>query len=152
MRATGIVRRIDDLGRVVIPRELRTTLNIKPGDSLEIFTEKGAVIFKKRKPYEVNYELMFQVIAAIYDVAGIYNQEGDLVRAGANYTLDVRIAANLTQISVLSNGCLLIPIVDSNGDTAALIAVDGKYAVDGKPTTDVETIVRLALATLTMEE
>lgn len=48
MRATGIVRRIDDLGRVVIPRELRKTLNLREGDPLEIFTDKdGCVIFKK---------------------------------------------------------------------------------------------------------
>lgn len=48
MRATGIVRRIDDLGRVVIPREIRKTLKIKEGDPLEIFTTKeGGVVFKK---------------------------------------------------------------------------------------------------------
>ena len=48
MRATGIVRRIDDLGRVVIPREIRKTLRIKEGDPLELFTTKdGEVIFKK---------------------------------------------------------------------------------------------------------
>lgn len=48
MKATGIVRRIDDLGRVVIPREIRRTLRIREGDPLEIFTDKdGCVIFKK---------------------------------------------------------------------------------------------------------
>ena len=48
MKATGIVRRIDDLGRVVIPREIRRTLRIKEGDPLEIFTTReGEVIFKK---------------------------------------------------------------------------------------------------------
>ena len=48
MKATGIVRRIDDLGRVVIPKEIRRTLRIREGDPLEIFTEKdGEVIFKK---------------------------------------------------------------------------------------------------------
>ena len=48
MKATGIVRRIDDLGRVVIPKEIRRTLRIREGDPLEIFTDKdGGVIFRK---------------------------------------------------------------------------------------------------------
>ena len=48
MKATGIVRRIDDLGRVVIPKEIRRTMRIREGDPLEIFTDKeGGVIFKK---------------------------------------------------------------------------------------------------------
>ena len=48
MKATGIVRRIDDLGRVVIPKEIRRTMRIREGDPLEIYTERdGSVIFKK---------------------------------------------------------------------------------------------------------
>lgn len=51
MKATGIVRRIDDLGRVVIPKEIRRTLRIREGDPLEIYTEKdGGVIFRKYSP------------------------------------------------------------------------------------------------------
>ena len=51
MKATGIVRRIDDLGRVVIPKEIRRTLRIREGDALEIFTDsQGGVIFKKYSP------------------------------------------------------------------------------------------------------
>lgn len=51
MKATGIVRRIDDLGRVVIPKEIRRTLRIREGDPLEIFTSSdGEVIFKKYSP------------------------------------------------------------------------------------------------------
>ncbi|MBR0366285.1 MAG: stage V sporulation protein T [Clostridia bacterium] len=51
MKATGIVRRIDDLGRVVIPKEIRRTMRIREGDPLEIFTEKdGEVIFKRYSP------------------------------------------------------------------------------------------------------
>ena len=62
MKATGIVRRIDDLGRVVIPKEIRRTLRIREGDPLEIFVEKdGEVIFKKYSPigelgdFAINY-------------------------------------------------------------------------------------------------
>ena len=51
MKATGIVRRIDDLGRIVIPKEIRRTMRIHEGDPLEIFTESnGTVIFKKYSP------------------------------------------------------------------------------------------------------
>lgn len=51
MKATGIVRRIDDLGRVVIPKEIRRTLRIREGDPLEIFTDNdGEVILKKYSP------------------------------------------------------------------------------------------------------
>lgn len=62
MKATGIVRRIDDLGRVVIPKEIRRTMRIREGDPLEIYTERdGEVIFKKYSPigelgdFAVNY-------------------------------------------------------------------------------------------------
>lgn len=51
MKATGIVRRIDDLGRIVIPKEIRRNLRIREGDPLEIFTgNEGEVIFKKYSP------------------------------------------------------------------------------------------------------
>ena len=51
MKATGVVRRIDDLGRIVIPKEIRRTLRIKEGDPIEIFTDKeGEVILKKYSP------------------------------------------------------------------------------------------------------
>ena len=51
MKATGIVRRIDDLGRVVVPKEIRRTLRIREGDPLEIFTDKeGEIILKKYSP------------------------------------------------------------------------------------------------------
>lgn len=51
MKATGIVRRIDDLGRVVIPKEIRRTMRIREGDPLEIFTDReGEIILKKYSP------------------------------------------------------------------------------------------------------
>ena len=51
MKATGIVRRIDELGRVVIPKEIRRTQRIRQGDALEIFTSPdGEIIFKKYSP------------------------------------------------------------------------------------------------------
>lgn len=53
MKATGIVRRIDNLGRIVIPKEIRKTMRIREGDPLEIFIERdGEVILKKYSPFE----------------------------------------------------------------------------------------------------
>lgn len=52
MRATGIVRRVDDLGRVVIPKEIRKTMEIKIGDLLEVFTENNMICFVKYQPSE----------------------------------------------------------------------------------------------------
>lgn len=52
MRATGIIRRIDDLGRVVIPKEIRRSMKIKEGDPLEIFTEGNALCFRRYNPID----------------------------------------------------------------------------------------------------
>ncbi|MDR2421133.1 MAG: AbrB/MazE/SpoVT family DNA-binding domain-containing protein [Oscillospiraceae bacterium] len=66
MKATGIVRRIDDLGRVVIPKEIRRTMRIREGDPLEIYTEKdGEVIFKKYSPLGEWSETATQLCDAI---------------------------------------------------------------------------------------
>lgn len=50
MRSTGIVRKLDDLGRIVIPKETRKVLGIKEGDSLEVFTEGESIVLKKYQP------------------------------------------------------------------------------------------------------
>ncbi|SJZ99788.1 AbrB/MazE/SpoVT family DNA-binding domain-containing protein [Selenihalanaerobacter shriftii] len=50
MKSTGIVRKVDSLGRVVLPAELRTNLNIESKDPLQIFVDKGKIIFKKYEP------------------------------------------------------------------------------------------------------
>lgn len=54
MKATGIIRRIDDLGRVVITKEIRRTLRLREGDPLEIYLDNDMVCFKKYDP-EINY-------------------------------------------------------------------------------------------------
>ena len=66
MKATGIVRRVDDLGRIVIPKEIRRTLRIREGDPLEIYTEKdGGVIFRKYSPMGDLQEFARQMCDAI---------------------------------------------------------------------------------------
>ena len=68
MKATGIVRRIDDLGRVVIPKEIRRTASIREGDPLEIFLQDGAAVFKKYIPtYRDDLMATLQDAADYYD-------------------------------------------------------------------------------------
>ena len=71
MKATGIVRRIDDLGRVVIPKEIRRTLRIREGDPLEIYTATdGEVIFKKYSPVGELGEFARQYADALAQTSG----------------------------------------------------------------------------------
>lgn len=66
MKATGIVRRVDDLGRIVIPKEIRRTLKIREGDPLEIYTEKdGGVIFRKYSPMGDLQDFAVQICESI---------------------------------------------------------------------------------------
>lgn len=66
MKATGIVRRIDDLGRVVIPKEIRRTMRIREGDPLEIYTDNdGEVIFKKYSPIGEMNEFASQIAESV---------------------------------------------------------------------------------------
>ena len=71
MKATGIVRRIDDLGRVVIPKEIRRTMRIREGDPLEIYTDaQGEVIFKKYSPMGDLTEFMAQYADVLHKAIG----------------------------------------------------------------------------------
>ncbi|GAA0609073.1 stage V sporulation protein T [Virgibacillus siamensis] len=68
MKATGIVRRIDDLGRVVIPKEIRRTLRIREGDPLEIFVDReGEVILKKYSPINELGSFAKEYAEALFD-------------------------------------------------------------------------------------
>lgn len=51
MKATGIVRRLDELGRIVLPKELRTEMDLNNGDGLEIFVENNTIVLRKNVPY-----------------------------------------------------------------------------------------------------
>ncbi len=71
MKATGIVRRIDDLGRVVIPKEIRRTMRIREGDPLEIYTDKdGEVIFKKYSPMGELSSFAVQICETLGKISG----------------------------------------------------------------------------------
>ena len=71
MKATGIVRRIDELGRVVIPKEIRRTLRIKEGDPLEIFTERDELMLKKYSPIATLDKFSETTAKSLNDLSGL---------------------------------------------------------------------------------
>jgi len=88
MKATGIVRRIDDLGRVVIPKEIRRTLRIREGDPLEIFVDRdGEVILKKYSPIgelgDFAKELADSLHEAVNHIALVADRDAIIAVAGA---------------------------------------------------------------------
>lgn len=102
MKATGIVRRIDDLGRVVIPKEIRRTLRIREGDPLEIFTDRnGQVILKKYSPIGELNEFSSEYASAIYENINhsvmISDRDTIIAVAGASKKeyLDKRVSPDL---------------------------------------------------------
>jgi AbrB family transcriptional regulator (stage V sporulation protein T) len=113
VKATGVVRRIDDLGRIVIPKELRRTMRIKEGDSLEIFIEgSDRIILKKYSPVQNVNEFIVEFVESIYNsnhrdiiitdnervtaVAGSVKK--DIVGKKISARLEDRIAKRTTQI------------------------------------------------------
>ena len=88
MKATGIVRRVDDLGRIVIPKEIRRTLKIREGDPLEIYTEKdGGVIFRKYSPMNDLQDFAAQICESIGAntgcVAAVSDRDSIIALSGA---------------------------------------------------------------------
>ena len=78
MKATGIVRRIDDLGRVVVPKEIRRTLRIREGDPLEIYTDReGEIILKKYSPIGELSQFAFQYAKVLSETTGYLVCIGD---------------------------------------------------------------------------
>lgn len=124
MKSTGIVRRIDDLGRVVIPKEIRRNLRIREGDPLEIYIEDGGVLFKK-------YSLLSLIssMSADFSIAlstngirnGIYDRDTILygtkafgIRDTPDEWLDIRTPATKC------NNLFVTPII-SEGETVGFI-------------------------------
>ena len=103
MKATGIVRRIDDLGRVVIPKEIRRTLRIREGDPLEIYTATdGEVIFKKYSPVGELAEFASQyadVLAKISSMPTIITDRDHVVKNIVKYIEDEKKVGELVNYS-----------------------------------------------------
>ena len=84
MKATGIVRRIDDLGRIVIPKEIRKTLTIKEGDPLEIYVDKNEIFLKKYSPIVSFNDIVNDLAKSLYSLTNysVMILDGESVIAG----------------------------------------------------------------------
>jgi AbrB family transcriptional regulator (stage V sporulation protein T) len=74
MKYTGIIRRIDDLGRVIIPKEIRRTLNLKEGDPLEVYVADGMICFQKYdtgESYKENITRLIENLDEDYDMENV---------------------------------------------------------------------------------
>ncbi|MBR2717549.1 MAG: AbrB/MazE/SpoVT family DNA-binding domain-containing protein [Oscillospiraceae bacterium] len=136
MKATGIVRRIDDLGRVVIPKEIRRTMRIREGDPLEIYTEKdGEVIFKKYSPMGELSDFAEQICESMHKTAeyptAVCDRDGVIAAAGSGRRelLDRRISAELMAVMEgrrayrAEPGGKTIPLTDGENSPKAAVAV-----------------------------
>lgn len=136
MKATGIVRRIDDLGRVVIPKEIRRTMRIREGDPLEIYTEKdGEVIFKKYSPMGELSGFAEQICESMHKTAefpaAICDRDGVIAAAGSGRRelMDRHISPELSEVMEgrrayrAEAGGRIVPVTDRADSAAAALAV-----------------------------
>ena len=146
MKATGIVRRIDDLGRVVVPKEIRRVLRIREGDPLEIYTgNSGEVILKKYSPINELGQFAGEYVETISKVIGgtvIVSDTDQIIAASGserkNYA-DKRVDSDLDNIiqsknRYLSDNKIVVPIV-SQGDPIGSITIlskENKTLVDAE--------------------
>jgi len=79
MKATGIVRKIDNLGRITIPKETRRTLRIKEGDPMEIYTEADAIVLKRYNPIVDLQGDIKRLISSVDDEGTINNRQSTLI-------------------------------------------------------------------------
>ena len=107
MKATGIVRRIDDLGRIVIPKEIRRTLHIRESDPLEIFTDReGQVILKKYSPIGEMTTFAKQYAESLAQVSGHATLIADrdqfiAVSGGCKQLLNKSVSRQLEEKSII---------------------------------------------------
>ena len=132
MKATGIVRRIDDLGRVVIHKEIRRTMRIREGDPLEIFTDKdGELIFKKYSPIGELSDFAAQICDSLRKstdgIAAVCDRDAVIAIAGGakKELLDKPISAQLSDI--MDNRSPYRQ--ESGGSNLPVSATDEKYCI-----------------------
>ena len=127
MRATGIVRRIDVLGRVVIPKEIRKIFNISEGDPVEIFTEKDGIILRKYSPFANMDGLADEIAYAIFAKTGkcVYLTDKDtFISASGNCVKDLLGRSITPRISRLINDKQTL--ISSFEDGQNTIPLDGE--------------------------
>ena len=142
MRATGIIRRIDDLGRVVIPKEIRRTMGIREGDPLEIYTDKdGCVIFKKYVPCnfkEVAHDIV-NALASMRIMAHVFDDMGECQDSTVVRSIDLEDEALIP---------FLFEIKDKeNGDLWGYVRINGG-APNEFQKAQIEGVIAMALTNL----
>lgn len=150
MKATGIVRRIDDLGRVVIPKEIRRTLRIREGDPLEIFIDRdGEVILKKYSPIGELGDFAKEYADSLHDTSGhialIADRDVIIAVAGAprrefidrrvGGVVEAAMANRETVIANLNNGGTPYPgtlLLDDEDDSRFTAYIAAPIEVNGE--------------------
>jgi AbrB family transcriptional regulator, stage V sporulation protein T len=144
MKATGIVRRIDDLGRVVIPKEIRRTLRIREGDPLEIFVDRdGEVILKKYSPISELSDFAKEYAEALYDSLGnpvlICDRDTYIAMAGGskkdylNKNISELVEKTMEDRNpVIMTGQETVSLVDGNDETVSSYTI-GPIIANGDP-------------------
>lgn len=126
MKATGIVRRIDELGRVVIPKEIRSTLRLKSGDPLEIFTDRDELMLKKYSPIASlekfsegtarSLSELSGMVAVICDTDEVLHASGknrkDFEGKSISRGMDKILKERRSYVANLSEGGDIVPICD----------------------------------------
>ena len=138
MKATGIVRRIDELGRVVIPKEIRRTLRIREGDPLELFTDRDELMLKKYSPIASVERFSEGTAKSLHDQSGylcaISDTDNILHAAGAGRKglvghavsdeLTELMAARRSHVASLAEGGRILPAVrEGEGEATAQLIV-----------------------------
>ena len=99
MRATGIIRRVDDLGRVVIPKEVRRALKISVGEPLEIYMNGNDEVIFKKYQHDDFVGIGKSIIKVLNDngiVASIYNRDGEKIEGKGEYSIDIELVDEVT--------------------------------------------------------
>ena len=118
MKATGIVRRIDDLGRVVIPKEIRRTMRIREGDPLEIYTDReGEVIFKKYSPIGELASFATQYAETLHKICSmaVVICDRDTVIATSGVSEELENVMEGRSLYTLKSGAQRITVIDDGG-------------------------------------
>ena len=147
MKATGIIRRIDELGRVVIPKEIRRTIRIREGDPLEIFVEGGAVIFKKYQTMgnlETQCNVLCDTFQKMSSACAVFDTDGELF--ASNLQFHFVFAAKMLKLPEDLIGCR--EILERNHMIFRPIIADGEMLGTLAVETDNREMVEFAARNL----
>ena len=154
MKSTGVVRRIDELGRIVIPKEIRRNLGIRDGENIEIFLENDNIILKKYSRMSTNTDLANMLCELVYNTFNykmiITDREKVIATAGLPTNLighllpseyltileerEIKVQEN-TSLKIgeypLANNVLLIPIISLNDSIGLIIMISENPLKEG---------------------